>query len=914
METNLLKTMARSAFRAFALCALAGAPILAGCGIDELEGRIETVENRLTELESGMKEQIDGLAELVNGKITVLSSEYDTEKKVWTIILSNGKTINVAEDALGGPKIGISEVDGKKIWTLDGTPIVDADGNNLSVEASAPSIRVSPVTDEWEISADNGKTWLSTGIKAAEGASIFSKVEEDNNFVYFILSDGTRLKVAKDLDSAISVLSGKQFFTAGQTKSIKLELNNIEKVTVNKPDGWRASVSGSELEITAPAAENPYAELSGKVSIVAVGSDGKSSISEVSVEVGNAPVIITVDKDLNVSFDVDDTLFEGDGSEDGPVFSGYAYGAMLLADFNPDTVIENLKSNTRFYPEGWDQTNIPMTTLLNVEALEKGVAYIAWALPVYEDSYTYERIYDPDSFIFTTVYETYIAIEVSNITFEGARLSVSPKGVSSYYGGVIDVTSYSPDNIISDITGGYAGEYTEVYGDYNGSAASYATGWWGDNTFNPGETYVAYAIPTDKGENTTLDDIYSVQFAIPALTAGGSATATISDVTAEVTKVTATVTPGANVYKFYAKYIDENTYNELTANGTTEDKLASDLYSSGIVGTTDPIRVSRTDLQPGDKGWIVALALDKNGKYQIAKKEANAKEMSFSDITVTASVTGLGLDFADIEITGTSDIVSFKYMNIEKTSWEGDYIYGGDLTKTESNLATSDYSPVKKIDAVEGKASVSFSANDPDYNTKIKSGETYKFFVLGIGSDGRPTKMFALEYKPTFPEGKYISKSDPKWTENKSHAPQLSNLKMVDNNTGTEYVVGDITDFPEKPADESKTTTYTLTADVAVGEKCAKYWIHAQVSGSYIKTSGFGDLVTTNVINSYGTMVKAAAGNQTQLTLNEWAGIYRDAAKPDEPFFDILVVWQDTDGCFYQFDNIDICSFLKATE
>lgn len=80
METNLLKTITRSVCRTIVFCALAGVPILAGCGIGELEGRIDNIENRLTELEAAFQTQIDDLKSIVDGKTTVISSELDKEK------------------------------------------------------------------------------------------------------------------------------------------------------------------------------------------------------------------------------------------------------------------------------------------------------------------------------------------------------------------------------------------------------------------------------------------------------------------------------------------------------------------------------------------------------------------------------------------------------------------------------------------------------------------------------------------------------------------------------------------------------------------------------------------------------------------------------------------------------------------
>ena len=73
-------------------------------------------------------------------------------------------------------------------------------------------------------------------------------------------------------------MSGKQYFTNGEEKLISVEMSGISKYTVTKPDGWKASLTGKGLTITAPVAENQYAETSGKVAIMAVQSKSEEQI------------------------------------------------------------------------------------------------------------------------------------------------------------------------------------------------------------------------------------------------------------------------------------------------------------------------------------------------------------------------------------------------------------------------------------------------------------------------------------------------------------------------------------------------------------------------------------------------------------------------------------------------------------
>lgn len=868
METNLLKTITRSVCRTIVFCALAGVPILAGCGIGELEGRIDNIENRLTELEAAFQTQIDDLKSIVDGKTTVISSELDKEKKVWTVVLSNGSTIKVAEDAIGGPKVGIVEVDGKKVWALDGTPLVNGDGNNLPVEAeTTPSIRINADTNCWELSADNGKTWLSTGIEASEGASIFSKVEEDENNVYFVLSDGTKLKVAKLTGSKITVLSGKQFFTPDQTKSVKVAVSNVTKEPViTKPDGWRASLDGDKLIIKAPGLDNPYAEAKGKVAIVAVGNDEKVSISEVNVEVGEAPVTITLDDKGNIEFTLREDLV---GNWD---FPGYTLGIATLDSFEPNVLAAELPNAERRY-DAFDSESKTVSALLGVEP-QKGVSYVVWACP-YEQDYSGNTSYNPSDFVFEVYASQFIDFEVKDITFEDATLIINPISVDSYYGGVVELSEWNAQTVIDDIASGWGSSYERTVGAYNGPLSKYAT--WMTNKLYPGKTYVAFAVPDNKGEGTTMADLYYKEIAIPALVSGGSASVTIGEVTSEVTSVSADVTPGAGAYKCYGMYVPEV---------LPDDLMVAKLFESGSECRGETIMVKKTGLAPGAKGWIVAVAIDNEGRYgTIVRQKADAAEITFNDIVLTKGEPVVNPTSVSVEITGTADIVRYRYINMKASEWTGHYMFKGDIVATETVLAANSFYDIKEVDADGGKYTIAVD--------ELEIEKDYKLFVIGLDNNNNPTKMIYLDY---FTElSKYSKKDDARWTENYSHRPVLTNITL----DGTP--LSEMTEIPDGFFGEVK-------ADIAIGEKCQNYWIYAS-DPLYLKNSaGPGDKGwTVAILGSWST--KEFFDSLTNQSLG-YASISVDSGT-GEMNYGLYVVWQDTDGYYYQYEEIDIKALLK---
>ena len=174
-------------------------PAAVSCNISELDDRITDLENRVDELAADIQDQISSIQGMLEENVSVVSCVLDEETGIYTIVLSSGETIEVSKaGSEASSVIGVMEENGEYYWTLDGEPMLD-DGNKVPVSVT-PGIRVNPDTDMWEVSPD-GSSWLDTGIKAVDGASIFSKVDEDESYVYFTLGDGSSIKVCSPASS-----------------------------------------------------------------------------------------------------------------------------------------------------------------------------------------------------------------------------------------------------------------------------------------------------------------------------------------------------------------------------------------------------------------------------------------------------------------------------------------------------------------------------------------------------------------------------------------------------------------------------------------------------------------------------------------------------------------------------------------
>lgn len=140
----------------------------------------------------------------------------------YSITFAKGGTVNIyhgkdGEDGTDGangtdgssPKIGIRKAsDGEYYWTSDDQWLTDEQGNMIPATVRSdkdvtPQFRVAD--GQWYISYDGGNTWQVVG-GTGGSEDIFKDVTYDDDNVYFTLSDGTTIAVAKGKAADAAVL------------------------------------------------------------------------------------------------------------------------------------------------------------------------------------------------------------------------------------------------------------------------------------------------------------------------------------------------------------------------------------------------------------------------------------------------------------------------------------------------------------------------------------------------------------------------------------------------------------------------------------------------------------------------------------------------------------------------------------
>lgn len=257
-----------------------------GCAkLDNLEEKVNDLENRVTVIEelcSRMNADIASLQTIVsalqsNNFITDVSPLIeDGVEKGYIITFDNGETVTIyhGKDGEDGvtPLIGVrQDIDGEYYWTVNGEWLI-VDGKKVKATGTdgvdgedgkdgiTPLLRIN--NGRWLLSMDNGATWTDIG-QATGQDGIFADVSEDDNNVYFYLTDGSIITLPK-IDSSEFGISFSAtdivMSNGGGTCQISYTITNATPTTLVRAiakDGWKAVVaqdspSGGTIYITAP--------------------------------------------------------------------------------------------------------------------------------------------------------------------------------------------------------------------------------------------------------------------------------------------------------------------------------------------------------------------------------------------------------------------------------------------------------------------------------------------------------------------------------------------------------------------------------------------------------------------------------------------------------------------------------------
>ena len=598
----------------------------------------------------------------------------------------------------------VEDEDGVKYWAV---VLEDGTKKSLEIPVSHTEIDFKVDEDNCLLYSVNGGEWVSTGAYVADDQDslidfywgetdemdwdTYEYVKED---FYTVVFGGETyyLPIYKVDNSVVSLKAGKTYFEYGESVTVDVVIADITSVYVmTKPDGWRASLTGKKLTVTAPAedaVEAGYAESDGEVLLHATTAEGKCKI--VKFVVATTPGFsLTLSEDgvltiVNPEV-VTMTNMWGEVSTD---FNDAYVGLAEVAAFEADpiayvegiqdnwdamyTYIANWKSNTAEYDEDWNpiykiggmyepgvyevdviETTVPeMYADWNWDEEIPAQPYVVWACPMDENGMpkTADLVY---AYYYPEIKATITEVSASTTDVE---VAVNVVGATTYYVGLVaeeqlygfPIDQYMqmqegpfgyfqmalqwgvPDYAFQQMGTQFGGEYGEEMPEtITASMIHYG------QPLMPSTKFYMWVFPVvdglDLADYTYADNLkpYIYEFTTEGLAPGGSATVEFGDAELTFSSMTVGLSATEGSSMIYYQWFEADEFNELD-----EDTLAETLMAEGFVITGEAGEARNTELTvtPGSEFVLAALAIDAEGKYgEVAIDTFTAPELKFSE-------------------------------------------------------------------------------------------------------------------------------------------------------------------------------------------------------------------------------------------------------------------------------------------
>ena len=290
------------------LCMALAAALLCSCqGVADLDKRVEQMEN----LVEALSVQVNKL----NDKVNTLSAlievgavrEFSENGGVYTLTLCNGEVITLEQGSMA--PVPLITVDEDGFWMADygdgqgavyiknnagemvnskgqnaATPVFSVDAEGYWCVSYTGSQTIERIKDA------SGNPVKATTDASASPNALFKEVtySPETQMLHVVLGNDTALDIPV-LSGFLCRIenAGKAVyrFSDGQSRSWDVSIEGASNVLVYAPEGWKASLEGGVLTVTAPELVKSLAADSSKdVSILAISSSGYSAVAKVQVE------------------------------------------------------------------------------------------------------------------------------------------------------------------------------------------------------------------------------------------------------------------------------------------------------------------------------------------------------------------------------------------------------------------------------------------------------------------------------------------------------------------------------------------------------------------------------------------------------------------------------------------------------
>ncbi len=670
--------------------------------LGDLTGKVNLSEEQITKILTTLQSDIKNLQDKDKALQTALDAlgltiskyEYDAATGIATVTLSDGAKLTVVtkDNAVDAVKAMKGE-DGNYYWAVGGEFLKDGNGNNIPI-AVTPQFKIDADTREVSVSVDGGKTWINTGIVDEEVApALFKDVTSDSKNVYFTLPDGTVLTVALSKEACdVTLELNKLYVDYGKTETVEIEMANVEKYIIVKPEGWRVSVKDNVLSITAP--EKGVGEAEGLVQLFTVAEDGHAAIFEVKVIAGLPNLALTLGE--RATFDI--TL----DSEDAK----YIYGVAVLDE---ETTLETIyAANTAEIKaenvKSGSLKGLSIAEALGLEALDAAKEYVVWAVVLDGDETAYKAKSFENMVSLKYVLKPEAKFTFTDVTAVDANMKIETFGLTGnllYYiqplgGNAADWTpeetkekidaqiksATSTSNVLTLTEGNFEDSLLELYRTYMGSATK---------NFTPGHSIFVAVVPEkNKTGEAVMYDIVTLEGY--KYDPESTAEVTFGTPTENYTTVSVRITPKTGTY-FRFNYMTEKEFVEEYAEGDDVEALMK--FAIGTASASGEKKTAQTaspyPVTLGESYVVVVYAYDPATAIgKIFTKKLTCPALNYNaDAKLSLDVKYTGVNYAEVEIKADVELSSIRYAFMRKADWEKNSTLKGDLAITEEKMATN---------------------------------------------------------------------------------------------------------------------------------------------------------------------------------------------------------------------------------
>lgn len=755
----------------------------------EIWETIKELQEKIDALEKKVADNVSAIQSIVTLE-SVKSCVFDAETGKVTITLLDGKTIVIDQTVKGYSLITVTQdSDGEYYWALckDGqTEFLLINGAKVPVTVT-PALKISD-SNEWLISVDGGKTWVSTGIyqetseddkddSDAPAAVFFTDVRMEGDYLYLTLVDGTVVKVAVIGEAGMNVSPDSLWFSrASMLKTASVEMNNVKSYTITeKPEGWNVFIEDSYLNVTSPEDFNSAAK-QGTVKILALFNGGvQPEILSVSVAY-EYPFTLSLDNEA-----VAVRLSEHTGDD----YTGYILAAWPESDFTPELAVEWLNGEgAQSVPYSGNSSYAVADLVENFSAKEDYVVFAAPYLPaaqVVQGKMSY-AVTDLCTVMFENEGESW---KLSDVSYDNAHLKATFTEITKYYGGIFESGAwegYGRDNILEALT--YDGLQVCNATRYDGPVSGFPFNDSNEDLL-PSTEYVIWMLPYKSTGRYTEQDFIIRTFTTKGIvedTLISAPKASIDEIT--ISGFAATVTPASGAYKTYAAIRPAYAIPEDGLESVT-DMMRLGNYSTGSKSLT----VSTGSYDADTELYLLAVSVMEDGRYgKILKQKVELKELVFSDalsVSVTDIQYGLGDVTLSLEFTGSP--VNITYFAETFTFYSDE--------EMQRLLALGQLGNATKVKIAEldgGKLNIS----------GLTVGSLYTFYAVVADSESVSSKLYKYDFTPRV-EVDYVLSSS------------------------ADYEYG----MPSLSGTWIENKTYSLNVDMPA--QCVKYWLFVGDSGYF---------------------------------------------------------------------------------